>query len=71
MRRRMPPPSATCSPASRDPSATSCCSTPPRRCIVGGKVASLADGVERASRSIDTGAAAQALDKLVAITNAA
>jgi anthranilate phosphoribosyltransferase len=39
--------------------------------IVGGKAASLREGVERASRSIDTGAAAQALDKLVAITNAA
>jgi len=39
--------------------------------IVGGKAASLREGVERASRSIDTGAAAQALGKLVAITNAA
>jgi anthranilate phosphoribosyltransferase len=39
--------------------------------IVGGKAASLGEGVERASRSLDTGAAAQALDKLVAITNAA
>lgn len=38
--------------------------------IVGGKAASLTEGVERAGRSIDTGAAAQALDKLVAITNA-
>jgi len=37
--------------------------------IVGGKAASLAEGVERAGRAIDTGAAAQALDKLVAITN--
>ncbi len=39
--------------------------------IVGGKAASLAEGVERAARAIDTGAAAQALDKLVAVTNAA
>jgi anthranilate phosphoribosyltransferase len=39
--------------------------------IVGGKAASIREGVERASRSIDTGAAAQALDKLVAVTNAA
>ena len=38
--------------------------------IVGGKSARLAEGVERAGRSIDTGAAAQALDKLIAITNA-
>jgi len=38
--------------------------------IVGGKSARLADGVERAGRSIDTGAAAQALDRLIAITNA-
>jgi anthranilate phosphoribosyltransferase len=38
--------------------------------IVGGKAASLTEGVERAGRAIDTGAAAQALDKLVAITNA-
>lgn len=38
--------------------------------IVGGKAANLIDGVERAARSIDTGAAAQALDKLVAVTNA-
>jgi len=37
--------------------------------IVGGKAASLAEGAERAARAIDTGAAAQALDKLVAITN--
>ena len=37
--------------------------------IVGGKAANLRDGVERAARAIDTGAAAQALDKLVAITN--
>jgi len=38
--------------------------------IVGGKAASLAEGVGRAARAIDTGAASQALDKLVAITNA-
>ena len=38
--------------------------------IVGGKAASLTEGVERAGRAIDTGAAAQALDKLVAVTNA-
>jgi anthranilate phosphoribosyltransferase len=37
--------------------------------IVGGKAASLAEGLARAGRAIDTGAAAQALDKLVAITN--
>ena len=39
--------------------------------IVGGKAAHLADGVERCARAIDTGAAAQALDRLIAITNAA
>lgn len=39
--------------------------------IVGGKAASLADGVARAANAIDTGAAARALDKLVAVTNAA
>jgi anthranilate phosphoribosyltransferase len=39
--------------------------------IVGGKAASLGDGVERAARAIDTGAAVQALDKLVAVTNGA
>jgi anthranilate phosphoribosyltransferase len=39
--------------------------------IVAGKAASLGDGVERAARAIDTGAAAQALDRLVAVTNAA
>jgi len=39
--------------------------------VVAGKTANLADGVERAARAIDTGAAAQALDKLVAITNEA
>jgi anthranilate phosphoribosyltransferase len=38
--------------------------------IVGGKAASLTEGVERAGRAIDTGASAQALDKLVAVTNA-
>jgi anthranilate phosphoribosyltransferase len=37
--------------------------------IVGGKAKTLAEGVERAERAIDTGAASQALDKLVAITN--
>ena len=37
--------------------------------IVAGKAANLADGVERAARAIDTGAAAQALEKLVTITN--
>jgi anthranilate phosphoribosyltransferase len=38
--------------------------------IVGGKAASLREGAERAARAIDTGAAVQALDKLVAVTNA-
>jgi anthranilate phosphoribosyltransferase len=38
--------------------------------IVGGKAASLAEGVERARRAIDSGAAARALDKLIAVTNA-
>ncbi len=38
--------------------------------IVGGKAANLADGVERAALAIASGAAAQALDKLIAITNA-
>ena len=38
--------------------------------IVGGKAASLAEGVERAARAVDTGAAARALDKLIAVTNA-
>jgi len=37
--------------------------------IVAGKVASLADGVERATRSIDSGAAQLALDRLIAVTN--
>lgn len=37
--------------------------------IVAGKAASLADGVERAARSIDSGAANSALDKLIAATN--
>ncbi|HKZ97314.1 MAG TPA: anthranilate phosphoribosyltransferase [Hyphomicrobiaceae bacterium] len=39
--------------------------------IVGGKSQSLADGVLRAARAIDTGAAARALEKLVAVTNEA
>ncbi len=39
--------------------------------IVGGKAANLREGAERAALAIDTGAAAQALDKLVAVTNAA
>lgn len=38
--------------------------------IVGGKAASLREGAERAARAIDEGAAALALDKLVAVTNA-
>jgi anthranilate phosphoribosyltransferase len=38
--------------------------------IVADKAANLADGVERAARSIDTGAAARSLDKLIAVTNA-
>jgi anthranilate phosphoribosyltransferase len=37
--------------------------------IVGGKAQSLADGVSLAAHSIDTGAAARALDKLVTISN--
>ncbi|MBL8565809.1 MAG: anthranilate phosphoribosyltransferase [Hyphomicrobiaceae bacterium] len=37
--------------------------------IVAGKAASLADGVERAARAIDSGAAQRALDSLVAISN--
>jgi anthranilate phosphoribosyltransferase len=36
--------------------------------IIAGKAANLADGVERATRSIDSGAAMAALDKLIAIT---
>jgi anthranilate phosphoribosyltransferase len=39
--------------------------------IVGGKAANLADGAARAARAIDSGAAQQALDKLIAITNEA
>ena len=39
--------------------------------VVGGKAASLADGVAKAQSSVDTGAAARALDKLVAVTNEA
>jgi len=39
--------------------------------IVGGKATNLREGAERAARAIDTGAAARALDKLVAVTNAA
>jgi anthranilate phosphoribosyltransferase len=38
--------------------------------IVGGKVGNLIEGVERAARAIDSGAAQHALDKLVAVTNA-
>lgn len=37
--------------------------------IVAGKAANLADGVERAARAIDSGAAQAALDRLVAISN--
>lgn len=36
--------------------------------IVAGKAANLVDGVERAARSIDTGAAARALEKLVSVS---
>ena len=39
--------------------------------IVGGKAADLNEGAERAARAIDDGAAARALDKLVAVTNEA
>jgi anthranilate phosphoribosyltransferase len=39
--------------------------------IVAGKAASLEDGVRKAQMSIDSGQAARALDKLVAITNGA
>jgi anthranilate phosphoribosyltransferase len=38
--------------------------------IVGGKAGNLVEGVERAARAIDSGAAQRALDKLVAVTNA-
>jgi anthranilate phosphoribosyltransferase len=37
--------------------------------IVGGKAASLSEGVERAARAIDSGAASRALERLIAITN--
>ena len=37
--------------------------------IVGGKAASLADGVVRAAKAIDSGAAARALDELVRVTS--
>ncbi|MDH4981415.1 anthranilate phosphoribosyltransferase [Hyphomicrobium sp. D-2] len=37
--------------------------------IVGGKAADLREGAERAARAIDDGAAARALDTLVAVTN--
>jgi anthranilate phosphoribosyltransferase len=37
--------------------------------IVGGKADSLADGIEKAEASIDSGLAARALDRLVAVTN--
>lgn len=37
--------------------------------IVAGKAANLADGVDRAARAIDSGAAQAALDRLVAMTN--
>src|SRR5690606_9812564 len=37
--------------------------------IVGGKTQSLTEGVELAARSIDSGAAQHALDRLIAITN--
>ena len=39
--------------------------------IVGGRAADLTDGVRRAAHAIDSGAAVRALDKLVAVTNAA
>jgi anthranilate phosphoribosyltransferase len=39
--------------------------------IVGGKADNLVDGVARAARAVDSGAAQQALDKLIAITNEA
>jgi anthranilate phosphoribosyltransferase len=39
--------------------------------LVGGKASSLQDGVARAQRAIDDGSASRALDKLVAVTNAA
>jgi anthranilate phosphoribosyltransferase len=37
--------------------------------LVGGKAADLAEGVAKAQRAIDDGAAARALDKLVAVSN--
>jgi anthranilate phosphoribosyltransferase len=37
--------------------------------VVGERAANLADGVERSARSIDSGAAAQALERLVAVSN--
>jgi anthranilate phosphoribosyltransferase len=38
--------------------------------IVGGKAANLTDGVALAAHSIESGAAAKALEKLIAISNA-
>ena len=39
--------------------------------VVGGRAASLSDGVQRAAKAIDSGAAAQALARLVAVSNGA
>ncbi len=64
-----PLPSATCSAANREPFRDIVLLNAAAALIVGGKAANLIDGVERAARAIDSGAAQTALDKLVAVTN--
>ena len=39
--------------------------------IIAGKADGLADGIEKANASIDSGRASRALDRLVAVTNEA
>ena len=66
--RPTPRPRARSSPASPAPSATSPCSTRARRSTSEARAGTLREGVETAAETIDSGAAARALDALTALT---
>ena len=69
-RRRTPPRRVPSSTARAGRAAISSCSTPARRSYVGGRRGRLGAGVEQAPEAVDSGAAREVLDRLVATTDA-
>ena len=70
MRRTMPTPFARFSMARKARSATSCCLNAAAALIVAGKAQSIAEGVQTAEMSIDSGAALSRLERLIEVSNA-